>query len=175
MVTVRAPPDHVCSARGSSWPISEMTVAGRGGRFRGSTRRQRDATDHHRCDSLTQASNWPRWCPVSKQVLPWRSLNSAPLSSVPPRQLGSLAGLEHGRTIPFSDMRREKMMQRSNVTRGAGVVEYLAGLFRPYAREPHHLAPFLSFVGDELSEVSGRARKHLGTQVGKPRLHHRIG
>jgi hypothetical protein len=27
-----------------------------------------------------------------------------PLSSVPPCQFGSLAGLEHGRTIPFSDI-----------------------------------------------------------------------
>ena len=33
---------------------------------------------------------------------------------MPPRQLGVVAGREHGRTIPFSDMRTENMMQRSS-------------------------------------------------------------
>src|SRR5713226_200966 len=49
-----------------------MTVAGRGGRFLGSTRRRGDALTADGCDSLTPAKNWPRWHPVSKQVLPCR-------------------------------------------------------------------------------------------------------
>src|SRR5262249_35796978 len=35
------------------------------------------------------------------------------------------------------------------------------------AGEPHHLAPFLGFVGDELAEVGGRARKR---ERGSPSL-----
>jgi hypothetical protein len=37
-----------CTALVRKWPISEMTVPGRGGRFRGSTRRQCDAADRRR-------------------------------------------------------------------------------------------------------------------------------
>ena len=40
---------------------------------------------------------------------------------------------------------------------------------------PDHLAPLLGFVGDELSEVGGRARKHRAAQIGEPRLHLGIG
>ena len=50
-----------------------------------------------------------------------------------------------------------------------------AGSFRLDVRDPDHLAPLLGFVGDELSEVGGRARKHRATEVGKPRLHLGIG
>src|SRR5262249_48836802 len=38
-----------------------------------------------------------------------------------------------------------------------------------------HLAPLLGFVGDELAEVAGRARKHSATKVGKARLHLGVG
>src|SRR6266508_2754677 len=34
-----------------------------------------------------------------------------------------------------------------------------------------YFGPFLGFVGDELAEVGGRARKHSATKVGKARLH----
>src|SRR5215472_4653324 len=45
------------------------------------------------------------------------------------------------------------------------------GSLRLDAREPDHLRPLLRFVGDELSKIVGRARKHSAAQVGKPRLH----
>src|SRR5262245_21092190 len=32
----------------------------------------------------------------------------------------------------------------------------------------NHLAPFLDFVGDEFTEISGRASKHRAAQIGKP-------
>src|SRR5262245_29176582 len=40
---------------------------------------------------------------------------------------------------------------------------------------PDYLAPFLGFVGDELAEVGGRARKRRAAQVGKLRLDFQIG
>src|SRR5215468_1928835 len=40
-----------------------------------------------------------------------------------------------------------------------------------HAREFDDLGPFLCFLGDELSEVGGRAGKHRGAQFGKARLH----
>src|SRR6476659_3481825 len=44
------------------------------------------------------------------------------------------------------------------------------GSLRLEARELDHLAPFLGFVCDELSEVCGRARQQRAAQIGKPRL-----
>ena len=38
-----------------------------------------------------------------------------------------------------------------------------------------HLAPLLGFVGDQLPEVGGRARKHRRAKVGEPRLDLGIG
>jgi len=35
---------------------------------------------------------------------------------------------------------------------------------------PDHLAPLFDFVGDQLSKVSGRARKHSAAKVVKPRF-----
>jgi hypothetical protein len=37
---------------------------------------------------------------------------------------------------------------------------------------PDHLAPLLGFVGDELGEVSRRARKRRAAEVGSLRLTH---
>jgi len=41
------------------------------------------------------------------------------------------------------------------------------------AHELHHLAPFLDFIGDELSEVGGGTRKYRGAQIGVSRLYTR--
>jgi hypothetical protein len=54
-------------------------------------------------------------------------------------------------------------------------MECQAASFRLEARELDHLAPFLSFVRDELSEVGGRARQQRAAQIGKPRLDLGIG
>src|SRR5262249_27573557 len=43
------------------------------------------------------------------------------------------------------------------------------------ACELHHLAPLLGFLGDEFTEVGGREREHVATQVGKPRLDLGVG
>src|SRR5215472_18688931 len=40
---------------------------------------------------------------------------------------------------------------------------------------PDHLAPLLGFVGDELTEVAGRAWEHSATKVSKARLHLGVG
>ena len=40
---------------------------------------------------------------------------------------------------------------------------------------PDHLAPLLGFVGDELSKISRRTRKHRTGEVSKPRLHLGVG
>src|SRR5262249_7325974 len=57
------------------------------------------------------------------------------------------------------------------------------GIFRRGSRgslgldvgRPDHLAPLLGVVGDELSEIDGRADKRRASKVGKPRLHLGIG
>src|SRR5215475_4882022 len=43
------------------------------------------------------------------------------------------------------------------------------------ACEPHHLAPLLGFLGDQLAEVSGRTRKHRAAEVSEARFHVGIG
>src|SRR5262249_50549452 len=43
------------------------------------------------------------------------------------------------------------------------------------AGEPHHLAPLLGFLRDQLAEVSGRTRKHRAAEVSEPRFHVGIG
>ena len=50
-----------------------------------------------------------------------------------------------------------------------------AGLVRLDVGPPDHLAPLLGFLGDQLAEVGGRARKRPASQVGKPSLHLGIG
>src|SRR5262245_29809544 len=49
-----------------------------------------------------------------------------------------------------------------------------SGSLRLDARELHHLAPLLGFLGDEASEVGGRADKSQGAQIGKPAFDLRI-
>src|SRR5262249_36836574 len=44
------------------------------------------------------------------------------------------------------------------------------GLFRLDVGRPDHLAPFLGFVGDELSKVGGRADKRCASEISQPRL-----
>src|SRR5499427_10398136 len=43
------------------------------------------------------------------------------------------------------------------------------------ACEPHHLAPLLGFLGDQLVEVSARTLKHRAAEVSEPRFHVGIG
>src|SRR5215470_8304256 len=40
---------------------------------------------------------------------------------------------------------------------------------------PDHLAPLLSFVGDKLAEIAGRAGNLRATQVRQPHLDHGVG
>jgi hypothetical protein len=42
-------------------------------------------------------------------------------------------------------------------------------------RRLDHLAPFLGLVGDELTEIGGREREHVATEIGNPRLHIGVG
>jgi hypothetical protein len=51
----------------------------------------------------------------------------------------------------------------------------IVGSLRLRARELHHLAPLLGFLGDELSEPGRRHRHRHTTQIGNPRLNLRIG
>jgi hypothetical protein len=62
--------------------------------------------------------------------------------------------------------------------RETGVTEYFAESSRSLRLDvggPDHLAPLLGFVGDELTEIGGREREHLATEIGKPRLDFGIG
>src|SRR5215510_4618638 len=43
------------------------------------------------------------------------------------------------------------------------------------ACEPHHIAPLLRLLGDQLAEVSGRTRKHRAAEVSEPRFQVGIG
>ena len=43
------------------------------------------------------------------------------------------------------------------------------------ARKLYHLAPFLSFISHELSEIGSGAAKHCAAKVGKPRLYLGVG
>src|SRR5262245_15978449 len=47
--------------------------------------------------------------------------------------------------------------------------------FRLDVRRPDHLAPLLGFLGHQLDEIGGRARKHSTPQVSESRLHLRVG
>src|SRR5204862_933328 len=47
----------------------------------------------------------------------------------------------------------------------------LAGSFGPRTGEFNHAGPFLGFVGDQLTEIAGRARKHFAANINKSRLH----
>jgi hypothetical protein len=49
------------------------------------------------------------------------------------------------------------------------------GLPRPDVGRPDHVAPFLCFIGDELAELGGRARKHGAAQFGEARFQLGIG
>src|SRR6516165_10725334 len=56
--------------------------------------------------------------------------------------------------------------------RRTGITEYWMGTavsVRFDAHELHHLAPFLGFVGDELSKIGGRADKWCAAEVSQPR------
>src|ERR1700742_898043 len=66
----------------------------------------------------------------------------------------------------FLDPKRTPLFQQSS--RNDPLVWRL-GSVRLHASELDHFAPLLGFVGNELREVSGRARKHRGAHVGKPR------
>src|SRR5262249_38182652 len=58
------------------------------------------------------------------------------------------------------------------------VMEYWMGTaasVRLDVGRPDHLAPLLSFVGNELSKVGGRTREHRTSQVGEALLHVGIG
>src|SRR5262249_45026932 len=46
---------------------------------------------------------------------------------------------------------------------------------RPDVEGPDDIAPLLGFVGDELAEVGGRARKHGAKKPGTPRLAWGVG
>src|SRR6266487_3060490 len=48
------------------------------------------------------------------------------------------------------------------------------GSLRLKPPEPHHLAPLLGFLGDELAELGGRAGKRLAAYFGKLCPHRRI-
>src|SRR5262245_36533122 len=54
-------------------------------------------------------------------------------------------------------------------------MECLAKSVRFDARELHHLAPLLGFVGNEFPEFGGRAQQRCTTHIGKARLEVRIG
>src|SRR5262245_9226432 len=47
--------------------------------------------------------------------------------------------------------------------------EPLPASLRLDVRRPDHLAPFFSFVSDELAEIPGREREHCATQISKAR------
>src|SRR5712692_1017788 len=51
-----------------------------------------------------------------------------------------------------------------------GTSAQIAGSLRFDVGRPDHLAPLLGFLGNELPEVGGRARKRGATQIGKARL-----
>src|SRR5262245_19047891 len=62
------------------------------------------------------------------------------------------------------------------LTRGSSASENECyGSLRLHARELHHLGPFLSFGGDVLAKLSGRAGKYCAAQVGEPRFHLGVG
>src|SRR5712671_2383196 len=54
-------------------------------------------------------------------------------------------------------------------------MECPARLFRLDVGRPDHLAPFLSFLTDELAEIGGREHEWRAAQVGKAGLHLRVG
>jgi hypothetical protein len=49
-------------------------------------------------------------------------------------------------------------------------MQRVLGLIRLDSREPDHLAPFLGFVGNELTEIGRRAHKRRAAKFGEPRF-----
>src|SRR5262249_18151287 len=70
----------------------------------------------------------------------------------------------------MSATRSPRRRWQASDIRGTGVTEYRSefGSLWLDARELHHLAPLLGFVGDEFAEVGGRACKHSAPEVDKP-------
>jgi hypothetical protein len=84
------------------WPVAEMTAARRGGRFLGNTRRRGDAAPADQGVNLPHASNWPRWRPVSKQVLPCQSPSSMAQIDPKPTSTDSHPSCGKGRIVGHS-------------------------------------------------------------------------
>jgi hypothetical protein len=78
-----------------------MKASGRGVRFLGAPVGEVMLPTIDNRDNLTPASNSLRWCPVSKQVLPWRS-----------RRLVSLTDPEQTRRPPFLSQRIGLFLRR---------------------------------------------------------------
>jgi len=68
----------------------------------------------------------------------------------------------------------ERFAEREMWNISCGVRARLVSL-RLDVGSPDHLGPFLGFVGDELTKIGRRARKHRAAQVGKTRLEFGIG
>jgi hypothetical protein len=75
-------PDCQCFRKrvGRLWPVADATTPGRGFRLLGSCGRDTDLwlrLPFNQPGIRNDNINKCRWCPVLKQVLPWRSLSSA--------------------------------------------------------------------------------------------------
>src|SRR5262249_35897036 len=96
----------------------------------------------------------------------------------------------HFRVVPISDIcsaaktvairshRRRGRARSAARIRKTRVTEYWPRLCRSLrldVRRADHLTPFLGFLCDQLSKVGRRERKHIATDVGKPRLQLGIG
>ena len=99
-----------------------------------------------------------------------------------------MAGTASGRPEAVADDEREgevgparssrEASEQSGLGCGGACGEYWRrsrGSLRLDVGRPDHLAPLLGFVGDELAEVGGRARKRRAAEVGEPRLDLGIG
>src|SRR5262249_618915 len=112
--------------------------------------------------------------------LPARAARQLPDQSTTLRVESSSTGNPRLRgALPISDIGPNIRPARPRPGfRGTGVTEYwieTAVSFRLDVGGPDHLAPFVGFVGDELSKVGRRADKRCASEVSQPRLDFGIG
>src|SRR6516164_9684825 len=86
----------------------------------------------------------------------------------------SITGRSRGST-PWASSRRERRSIIAGRTIAPGLRARAPSSVRLGTGEFDHLPPFFGFVGNELSEVGGRAGKQRGAEIGEPHLRLGIG
>src|SRR5262249_58394537 len=78
-------------------------------------------------------------------------------------------------TSPWTLSRSIKITSNIVIATRSNSVPRAAASLRLDVGCPDHVAPLVGFIGEQLAEVGGRARKYSTSQVSESRLHLRVG